>query len=359
MANSNGRVKEYGTVHHLISRIAHRVYFLKDEERMEFLEIVRRAAEFTGVQLIGWCVMGNHFHLLVFLAERRAIGETEILRRYGVLKSAKAAEDMGAMLGKWRSEGEPGERRVSEWLDGQQRRMYDVGSFMKIVKQWFTEEYNRRNAHKGTLWESAYFGRVVPRRTNDLAECLAYIHLNPIRAVETDRFDGYAWSSYSAFRKGEPIATEGMRFVYGGEPSVEEIVEAHEGLLWALLEKEKLRRAEEIARRREDGYEMPPDSLTTEAMVAQKAAHLVEVRRSLRELNESDIVKNRCRMTRDVREKEVVALLEMDCRMEVGVLAERLGIGLSMAYHLIAGLRKRGVLERDRHKGIWIIGKQV
>lgn len=359
MANSNGRVKECGTVHHLVSRIAHRVYFLKDEERMDFLEIVRRAAEFTGVQLIGWCVMGNHFHLLVFLPERHEIGEAEILRRYGVLKGGKAAEDMGAQLGKWRSEGEPGERRVSEWLDGQRRRMYDVGSFMKIVKQWFTAEYNRRNAHKGTLWESAYFGRVVPRIAKDMAECLGYIHLNPIRAAAADRFDGYAWSSYSAFRKGEPIATAGMRFVYGEDASVEEIVEAHENLLWALLEKEKFRRAEEIARRREDGYEVPPDPLTTEAMVAQKAAHIAEVRRSLRELNESDAGKNRRRMTRDTREKEVVALLEMDCRMEVGVLAERLGIGLSMAYHLIAGLRKRGVLERDRHKGIWIIGKKV
>ena len=359
MANSNGRVKECGTVHHLISRIAHRVYFLKDEERMDFLEIVRRAAEFTGVQLIGWCVMGNHFHLLVFLPERCTIDEVEILRRYGALKGPKAAEEVVVMFGKWRSEGDSGDRRVAEWLDGQRRRMYDVGSFMKIVKQWFTAEYNRRNAHKGTLWESAYFGRVVPRKTKDMAECLGYIHLNPIRAAVTDRFDGYAWSSYSAFRKGEPIATEGMRFIYGEGASIEEMVEAHENLLWALLEKEKLRRAEEIARRRADGYEVPADSLTTEAMVAQKAAHLAEVRRSLRELSESEAWKNRCRMTRGAREKEVVALLETDCRMEVGVLAERMGIGLSMAYYLVAGLRKRGVLERDRHKGIWIIGKKV
>ena len=356
MANSNGRVKECGTVHHLVSRIAHRVYFLKDEERRDFLEIVRRAAEFAGLQLIGWCVMGNHFHLLVFLPERREMGETELLRRYGVLKGAKAAEDMAAMLGKWRSEGELGDRRVSEWLDGQRRRMYDVGSFMKIVKQWFTAEYNRRNAHKGTLWESAYFGRVVPRRTKDMAECLAYIHLNPIRAAATDRFDGYAWSSYSAFRKGEPIATEGMRFVYGGGTSVEEMAEAHENLLWALLEKEKLRRAEEIARRRADGYEVPPDSLTTEAMVAQKEAHLAEVRRSLRELHEAGREERSRSVRREMREKETVMLLKSNPQMDVSTLAERLGVGVSMAYHVVAGMKKRGILARDRRKGIWNIG---
>ena len=192
-----------------------------------------------------------------------------------------------------------------------------------------------------------------------MANCLAYIHLNPIRAAAADRFDGYVWSSYSAFRRGDPIAVAGMRFVYGEGVSDDEIAEAHEHLLRKLLEAEKLRRAEEIARERADGYEISPDSLTTEAMVAQAAAHLDEVRRSLRELRESERMKNRSRVAKDAREEEVMALLETDARMTIPVLAERLGVGLSMAYHLIAGLRRKGVLERDRHKGIWIIGKTV
>ncbi len=360
MANSNGRVKECGTVHHLVSRIAHRVYFLKDEERMDFLEIVRRAAEFTGIQLIGWCVMGNHFHILAFLPEFQDVAENEVVRRYGVLRGLRAAESMTALLGKWRSEGEAGERRASEWLDGQRRRMQSVGSFMKIAKQWFTTEYNRRNGHKGTLWEAAYFDRVVPRKTKDMAECLGYIHLNPIRAAATDRLDGYAWSSYSAFRKGEPIATAGMRFVYGGDVSVEEMVEAHERLLCALLEKEKQRRAEEIARRRADGYEVAPDPLTTEAMVVQTEAHLAEVRQSLRELHEAGNTKRRgCKASREGREKEIVALLKIDPLMSVPALAERLEVGVGMAYNLLRCMKKRGILERDRRSGIWNIENEV
>ena len=357
MANSNGRVKDYGTVHHLVSRIAHRVYFLKEEERSDFLEMVRRSAEFTGVQLIGWCVMGNHFHLLAHLPEPKVINECEVLRRYGVLKGVQAAEGMKSAFDEWRKDGEVGDRRVAEWLDRQRSRMYDVGSFMKIAKQWFTVEYNRRNSHKGTLWESAYFDRVVKRRTEDMSKCLAYIHLNPIRAAASDRFDGYAWSSYSAFRKGEPIATAGMRFVYGESEPHGDIAARHEELMERLLEEEKQRRAEEIARRRTEGYEMPLDPLTTEAMVAQRTAHQGEVRRSLRELRESERAKVRIRVGRDAREKEVMALLEMNPWMEVPSLAERLGIGVSMAYRLIAGLRKRGVIERDRHKGVWLSGK--
>ena len=355
MANSNGRVKDYGTVHHLVSRIAHRVYFLKEEERSDFLEMVRRSAEFTGVQLLGWCIMGNHFHLLVYLPEPETLDECEVLRRYGVLKGVQAAEGMKVAFVEWRKDGEVGEQRVAEWLDRQRSRMYDIGSFMKIAKQWFTVEYNRRNSHKGTLWESAYFDRVVTRRPEDMSKCLAYIHLNPIRAAASDRFDGYAWSSYSAFRKGEPIATAGMRFVYGEAESDGEIAARHEELMERLLEEEKQRRAEEIARRRADGYEMPLDPLTTEAMVVQRAAHAAEVRKSLAELHEARGVERRRTARRELREKEVVALLRANPEMDMPILAERLGVGIGMAYRVVAGLRKKGIVDRDRRKGVWKI----
>lgn len=359
MANSNRRVKSHDTVHHLVSRIAHRVYFLKDDERSDFLEIVRRSAEFTGIQLLGWCVMGNHFHLLVFLPVPQHLDECEVLRRYGVLKGAESEDQMRKSLAEWRKEGKSGERRVSGWLDMQRSRMYDVGSFMKIAKQWFTVEYNRRNSHKGTLWESTYFDRIVTRSVKDMAECLAYIHLNPIRAAASDRFDGYAWSSYSAFRKGEPIAAAGMRFVYGEAVPDWEIADRHEYLLETLLENEKLRRAEEIARKRAAGYEIPLDPLTTEAMVAQKAAHLAEVQKSLVELHEAGTTERRRTARRELREKEVVALLKANPCMDVPLLAERLGVGISMAYHVVGGMKKSGILKKDRRRGIWNIVKEV
>jgi len=86
MSASNFRVHECNTVHHLISRIAHKVFFLGDEERNDFLVIVRRSAAFSGVQLLGWRIMTNHFHLLVHLPPRIELNEEEILRRYQILK---------------------------------------------------------------------------------------------------------------------------------------------------------------------------------------------------------------------------------------------------------------------------------
>ncbi len=347
MSHSNNRTKDPETVHHLISRIAHRVYFLKDDERKDFLEIVRRSALFCGLRLLGWCVMGNHFHILVYLPTPRFVDEQEVLVRYGALKGTQTSASIASNFAEWRKHGETGERRVTEWLDSQRRRMYDVGIFMKIVKQWFTTEYNRRNGHKGTLWESVYFDRVVPQCKADMAKCLGYIHLNPIRAAASDKFDGYAWSSYSAFRKGDPTASAGMRFVYGEEETDDEIANRHECLLEELIEEEKLRRAEEIARKRAAGYEVPPDPLTDEAMVAQRAAHLAEVQKASVELHEAQSYEKRRGERSALRERETLALLGANPKMSAHLLAERLGVGVRMAYCILKALKDKGVVRQE------------
>jgi REP element-mobilizing transposase RayT len=359
MANSNNRVKDYNTVHHLVSRIAHRVHFLKDDERMDFLEMVRRTAEFTGIRLVGWCVMGNHFHLLVYLPVPEDIGDSEVLRRYGVLKGEKAASNMEQTLSEWRKDDAFGESRVKEWIEKQKSRMYDVSSFMKIVKQWFTAEYNKRNAHKGTLWESTYFDRIVKRDMVDIAKCLGYIHLNPVRAAECDRYDGYTWSSYTAFCKSDPTAVAGMRFVYGQDQTDDEIANMHEGVLDSLLEKEKLRRAEEIARRREAGYEVPVDPLTSEALIAQEAARLKVVQKELLEMREEHVRKGRRSQRRAEREKEVLALMETNPEIDVPMLAERLSLGIAMIYRILGNLKESGMIERNKLDKRWIVKSRI
>ena len=339
MANSNNRSKETDTVHHLVSRIAHRVYFLKDEERDEFIDMMRRSAEFCCLELIGWCIMTNHFHILVYLPNRRVLEEDEILRRYGVLKGDTAAAQLAKSFEEWRLKGESGEKLVKKELDKLYVRMFDVGEFMKILKQWFSMEYNRRYSHKGTLWESAYHDRIVEQSISKMAECLGYIHLNPIRAAVADKFDGYFWSSYTAFRRGNRLSEKGMRFIYGDDDSLDEITERHEALLERLLEKEKLRRAEEIARKRAAGYEMPVDSLTTEAMIAQAAAHLEKVRSAAVEMHESTAMKGRRAARNDMLEVAVREILERDPDAGAKAIQDALGVSLRTAYRLLKKVR--------------------
>jgi hypothetical protein len=284
--------------------------------------------------------MTNHFHILAYLPQPQALDEEEILRRYGVLKGLSAASSLSRIFDKWRREGVSGEERVREELDKITGRMYDIGSFMKILKQWFTFEYNRRYSHKGTLWESAYYDRVIGLSVSKIAECLGYIHLNPIRAAASDSFDGYFWSSYTAFVRGNLLAEKGMRFVYGDDISRDEIICRHNELLNSLLEKEKRRRAEEIARKRAAGYDAPIDPLTSEAMVIQAAAHLEKVRAAAVELHESDDIKGRKEKRRFLMESTVRESIETNPNVSPAQIADMLGVSPRTVYRILAKIRQ-------------------
>ena len=359
MSNSSNRSKEYETVHHITSRIAHKVRFLQEEaERNDLIEMIRRAADFVGIKLLGWCIMINHFHILAFLPQPVAVDEKEILRRYGSLKGAKGAAALEEQLGKLRLEGETGCKEAERLLDSLRKRMYSIGEFVKIVKQWFSEEYNRRNGHTGTLWEGVYHDRVVTYCHKDIAECLGYIHLNPIRAAACATFDGYAWSSYSAFRRGDKVAIDGMRFVYSQktedeqELTLEEIAEMHEELLANLLEKWKLRRAEEIALKRAAGYTMPDDPLTTEALLSQAQAHLEEVRKASMKLRLNRDMAATLKARRANLEDEILHLLTLRPGIGVGEMSETLAIPAPTLYRYLAKLKKQGAA-RQIAKGQW------
>ena len=47
--------------YHLISRIANRACYLTDEERTRFVERLWRVAKFSGIEVLAYCFMSNHF----------------------------------------------------------------------------------------------------------------------------------------------------------------------------------------------------------------------------------------------------------------------------------------------------------
>lgn len=258
------------TYHHLMSRIAHKVFFMGSAERDSFIEMMRRVSEFTGIKLLSWCIMENHFHILAFLPERVALTDDEVMRRYHILKgnSLKSnREEVDVMLSR-------------ETIEKLKKQMFSIGEFMKILKQWFTEEYNARYQHTGTLWEGVYKDVPVKDEPHELAKRASYIHLNPVKAGITPNYAEYLWSSFTALNRGDEMAFSGMKMIYG-EATREEIIEAHTELMSECLEGIKKERALKIALMRASGLEAPVDHLTSEAMVAQELAHREEAMNAL------------------------------------------------------------------------------
>lgn len=335
MGVSNNRFQEPDSVHHLVSRIAHRVFFMKDDERNDFVGMMRRVAEFCGIKLLGWCIMTNHFHILAYLPVRPdVIGEGEVLRRVKILKGSAGEDHLAGELARLRMQD--AEDEVARMLDRLRARMYDLGEFMKMLKQWFTQEYNRRYSHVGTLWESAYHDKGVPMKVSDMASVLAYIHLNPIRALITAGFAEYPWSSLTVARKGDAEAIAGLKFVYDSEDaSADELIDTHCDLMSELLEGIKRKRAEEIARKRAAGYEVPIDALTNEAYVAQAAAHLEKVIAAGVEIKEEVRRYQRSEAKREALEAQLRELKSANPDISINELVATLGVSRASVYRLL------------------------
>lgn len=323
-----------------MSRIAHRVYFMTDEVRNEFLGMIIRTAEFCGIKLVAWCIMANHFHILAYLPTPEELDEKEILRRYGALKGKKKLSSLEIRLAAIRSNEDDCEERVREILQKMTSSMYDIGMFMKIVKQWLTQEYNRRYAHVGTLWESVYKDVPVKGSLTDLAKRASYIHLNPIRAAITDGFSEYPWSSFSALCKGDEVALEGMRLIYGEDATKDEIAESHHNLMAKLLEQIKFEKAIDIVRKRNAGFDPPPDPLTNEALLAQAATHLERVmRESVEEKAIAHAVGRPKGGNADI-ESQIENLLKINPKMSKLAIANAVGIGRTSVYAYIRRIKQ-------------------
>ena len=204
------RIKAEGEAfYHVVSRIANKAFLLnKDEKKEVFVNMLHRTAEFSGVDVITYVVMDNHFHLCVRVPKREGdVSESEILRRVGVLYGEDRRAALEKHLAGYREEGD--EIAVAAELEKLRVRMGDLSEFMKTLKQRVSQWYNSNYSHEGTLW-SGRFKSVLVEDGRYLNNLIAYIHGNPIRAGLVTRAADYKWSAPGAAAKGDVRAKKGL-----------------------------------------------------------------------------------------------------------------------------------------------------
>src|SRR5512141_1138621 len=59
--------------YHCISRVVERRFLWDDQDREQFVAYMRLYAEFCGVRILTYCILSNHFHLLVEVPRRPEI----------------------------------------------------------------------------------------------------------------------------------------------------------------------------------------------------------------------------------------------------------------------------------------------
>ena len=216
MARVN-RIKAEGVAYyHVISRVANQAFLLKGAEIKDtVVNMLHRSAEFSGVDVLSYVVMDNHFHLCIRVPEKTIVPEEEVLRRIGILYGEDRKEDFRNSLEELRKDGN--EEAVNELIGKYRVRMGDLSEFMKTFKQRVTQWFNANNGHEGTLW-SGRFKSVLMEEGKYVSNVVDYIHNNPVRAGIAKCIRDYRWSAVGAAARGDSRALKGLSLVgaWGG-----------------------------------------------------------------------------------------------------------------------------------------------
>ena len=147
-------VSETGYYHVVINGNGKWILFEDDLDRRTFLDFLKSRTERWGVNVIAWCLMDTHVHLLF--------------------------ADFDGMLSKV------------------------MQSLMTIYAKYF----NQRTGRTGHLFEDRYWSKCI-ESDGQLLEAVRYIHSNPSNAGICASAD-YKWSSYDEYCYGQSVCDTGM-----------------------------------------------------------------------------------------------------------------------------------------------------
>ena len=172
------------------------------DDKEQFRIYMRMMENFSGCRVLAYCVMCNHFHLLLEVTPKpkAALTDEQLLKCLGALYPQAFVATVAKELAEARhvvaqglaTDGEAYVQRIHERFT---YRMHDLSEFMKTLLQRFTRWHNHRTQRRGNLWEETFKSVVVE---DGLASktMAAYIDLNPVRAGMVQDPAEYRWSSY-------------------------------------------------------------------------------------------------------------------------------------------------------------------
>jgi hypothetical protein len=168
-------INDETTVYHVMSRTALDGFPLGDVEKDFMLDLIRRYSTLYFVEILGFCLMGNHFHLLVKMFPKHKFTDEDIQKRYEKFYGDDAMFAAG-------------------WLPSLREKLSSLSEFVREIKVGFARYYNKRHNRRGYFWGDR-FKSVIVEKGETLINCLAYIDLNPLRAGLVKRPEEYRWNS--------------------------------------------------------------------------------------------------------------------------------------------------------------------
>ena len=142
--------------YHTMSRIIERRFVFKNPVAAAKLrQIIFNQAAMSGVRVLTYTIMSNHFHLLLAVDEpeenRKKLDDEAILKRLSYVTQKEPLMEIRQTLQLLKQHSP--ERAYLEYRQRLLARMWDLSVFMKEVKQRFSQWFNRRQHRRGPVWE--------------------------------------------------------------------------------------------------------------------------------------------------------------------------------------------------------------
>ena len=162
------RLEFPGAIYHVTSRGDRReAIYADDEDRSAFVAILGQAADRLDAQLLAYCLMGNHYHLVLHT------------------------------------------------------RQANLGRFMRHLNGVYAQAFNRRHSVVGHVLQGRFKAILVDRDAYLLALC-RYVERNPVAAKMVSQAGEWPWSSYRAHvgQAATPpwLDTDGLHGYLLGQP---------------------------------------------------------------------------------------------------------------------------------------------
>jgi REP element-mobilizing transposase RayT len=176
------KMEEVGAWYHLYARAAGRKgeYPLGSKRcRYKVVDLLKFYSRVYFVQIAGFTVMGNHYHMVARFEDPYDVPRDELMRRARILYPN----------GKMMLKGWTGE----QW-EKFRKRLFDVSEFMRNFQAAFARWFNAVHERKGRFWGDRFKSTLLEDEAA-VMDCLLYIELNPVRAGIVKRPEDYEGSS--------------------------------------------------------------------------------------------------------------------------------------------------------------------
>ena len=130
-----------------------------DEEKEQFRYYMRVYEEFCQVRVLAFCLMSNHFHILLEVpappeGRGRDWSDERLLDHLSCLYKPRDLGEIRWKLAHFRHQ--KNQRAAEDYRERFLCRMWDLSQFMKTLKQRFARWFNTQRGRHGTLWEERF-----------------------------------------------------------------------------------------------------------------------------------------------------------------------------------------------------------